>query len=267
MYRKWKRAETEMIKILSIGNSFSQDATAYLHDMAKCGGIDTKVVNLYIGGCSLYTHWENAENDLANYAYKLNGQDTDKQVSIKEALTEDDWDYVTMQQASHDSGIAETYFPYLAQLSEYVKKYAPNAVQLIHQTWAYEIDSSHSAFPLYENNQAIMYQALRLAYKKAAKILDLGIIPSGDVIQALRATKGFDYSNGGQTLCRDGFHMHLVYGRYAIAAVWYERILKGNILKNSYMPPSADIAIDDNLIEITKQTVHNLCSTPKQSVG
>lgn len=44
------------IKILAIGNSFSQDATQFIHDIAKADGVDTKVVNLYIGGCSLQRH-------------------------------------------------------------------------------------------------------------------------------------------------------------------------------------------------------------------
>lgn len=36
------------MKILAIGNSFSQDATAYLHRMAEAGGMETKIVNLFI---------------------------------------------------------------------------------------------------------------------------------------------------------------------------------------------------------------------------
>ena len=39
------------MKILAIGNSFSQDATAYLHRMAEAGGMETKIVNLFIPGC------------------------------------------------------------------------------------------------------------------------------------------------------------------------------------------------------------------------
>ena len=48
-----------MIKILAIGNSFSQDATHYLHQIAAADHVDMKVVNLYIGGCPLTKHAEN----------------------------------------------------------------------------------------------------------------------------------------------------------------------------------------------------------------
>ncbi len=39
-----------MLKILSIGNSFSQDAQRYLYDISKSNGEEIKNVNLYIGG-------------------------------------------------------------------------------------------------------------------------------------------------------------------------------------------------------------------------
>ena len=38
----------EIYKILVIGNSFGEDATHFLHDLALTRGINTKVVNLYI---------------------------------------------------------------------------------------------------------------------------------------------------------------------------------------------------------------------------
>ena len=248
-----------MIKLLSIGNSFSQDATAYLYDMARCGNIDIKVVNLYIGGCSLYTHWENVKNDTQNYQYEINGRITDRMVSIKEALLEDDWDFFTMQQASQDSGLEETYFPYIEQLSDCIKKYSAGAKQLIHQTWAYEIDSTHDGFIRYDNNQMTMYKTLSSAYKKVAQTLGLELIPCGDVIQTLRGLEELNYAKGGQSLCRDGFHMHLIYGRYAVAATWYQSVLKGNIIENHYVPPNSDHNTNDKLIRLIKQTVNQVC--------
>lgn len=66
-----------MKKILAIGNSFSEDATKYIHQLAADGGIDTKVVNLYIGGCSLERHWENIEKDKHDYQYQQDGTITE----------------------------------------------------------------------------------------------------------------------------------------------------------------------------------------------
>ena len=55
------------MKVLSIGNSFSCDAQRYLHRIAKKDGVQLKTVNLFIGGCSLRTHYLNALQDAAAY--------------------------------------------------------------------------------------------------------------------------------------------------------------------------------------------------------
>jgi hypothetical protein len=251
-----------MVKILAIGNSFSQNATTLLHDMAKQSGIDTKVVNLYIGGCSLKTHWENAEHDYPNYDYQLNGKTGIKTVSIKDALLEEEWDYITMQQFSGESGLVESYFPYITKLSLYVSKYAPSAKQIIHQTWAYEIDSNHGAFTNYKNDQILMYKSLKAAYQKVAEAINAEIIPCGDVIQELRKLNEFNYANGGKSLCCDGFHMHPVYGNYATAATWCKSLLKIDITSNTYLPPCCCLKDDIELINVIKNTVHKICSKP-----
>jgi hypothetical protein len=248
-----------MIKILAIGNSFSQDTTAYLHDVAEQGGISTKVVNLYIGGCSLERHWQNASGDLPEYEYELNGRSEKRKVSIKEALLEDVWDFVTLQQVSGYSGVIASYYPYIKNLHEYVLSHAPQCRQLIHETWAYETGSSHPHFDIYGHSQTKMYGALKKAYTEAALDLGLELIPCGDLIQALRGTEPFNYEKGGLSLCRDGFHLDLVYGRYAAAALWYASILKGDISRNNFLPPSRGGAIDTSLIQVIKDTITKNC--------
>ena len=47
------------MKLLAVGNSFSQDACTFLHQTAQAQGLDLEVTNLYIGGCSLEMHYQN----------------------------------------------------------------------------------------------------------------------------------------------------------------------------------------------------------------
>ena len=94
--------EEKTLKILAIGNSFSQDAARYLHAMAESAGQKLKIVNLYIGGCPLERHWDNVVNDAAEYSHEVNGAERDQWCSIRQALQEDVWDIVTLQQASGD---------------------------------------------------------------------------------------------------------------------------------------------------------------------
>jgi len=251
--------EIMMLKILAIGNSFSEDSTTYLYRMAESSGIEIKVVNLFIGGCSLERHWNNVCEDKADYDYQLNGKSTGKLVGIKEILVEDDWDIVTMQQCSGYSGILDSYYPYIINLSNYIKLNAPNAKQLIHQTWAYEIDSVHDHFSFYHNDQEEMYQALINCYDIVSKELSLDIIPFGEVIQKLRTISPFEYYIGGKSLCRDGFHMDYIYGRYALAATWFEYVVKGNILENSFIPAAVDdTEVKEEDLTIIKQCIHQL---------
>lgn len=251
----------KQVKILAIGNSFSEDATHYLHKIAKLGGIDTKVVNLYIGGCSLETHLNNIKEDAKLYLYQRDGLSTGNYVSIKDALLEEDWDFVVTQQASHDSGLQETYYPYIHEIFQYIKEHAPKAEALLQETWAYEIDSTHGCFGRYNNNQLEMYKKLHEAYNVAASEMGVRIIPCGDVVQEVRTKEPFQYGQGGRSLCRDGFHMGYIYGRYLLAATWYEVILERNILDNSYLPetvfaPAAEVDIDK--LELIKECVHEI---------
>jgi hypothetical protein len=247
-----------MIKILSIGNSFSQDAQAYLYQTAKSSNIDIVTVNLMIGGCSLQTHWENVLNNSSEYDFEQNGEFTSRKISIMEALKKENWDYITLQQASHDSGREDTYYPYINYLSDYVKNYAPQAEQLIHQTWAYELDSDHSGFKHYDNDQKIMFAALKEAYRIASEKLGLRIIPCGEAMQKARSTALFDYESGGKSLCRDGFHATLTLGRYLLGAVWYEVFTGKSILENSYVPvgicDEAAPALEE--LEVLKHCAH-----------
>ena len=51
----------ETVKILSIGNSFSQDSVYYLYDIAESAGVNVVIGNLYFSGSSLQRHEMNAE--------------------------------------------------------------------------------------------------------------------------------------------------------------------------------------------------------------
>lgn len=250
------------MKILAIGNSFSRDATAYLHQLLSSCGVENTVVNLYIGGCPLERHWRNIEQDRADYEYQRNGQIMERRVSIRQALEEDDWDVIVTQQASHDSGWAESYEPFLTLMAEYLRRMAPGAKLCLHQTWAYEKDSNHDGFMRYSRDQALMYRKLNACYRDAARRHNMQLIPCGDVIQALRQEAPFRYGEGGMSLCRDGFHMHLIYGRYALSCAWARTLCGAELDKSGYIPASeADptLTADENLLALIRRRVMNVC--------
>ena len=218
------------MKVLSIGNSFSEDAHGYLHKIAVASGADIETANLYIGGCSLERHYENLISGAAAYDLEHNGGPFERKISLQEAITLDSWDVVTLQQASGYSGMPQTYIPYITALADFVRQNAPEAKLYFHQTWAYEIDSDHPQFHFYNNDQKEMFRRIKDSSEMAAKLIGAEIIPVGTVIQKIRETlPEFDYGNGGRTLCLDGFHLNFDYGRFTAAAVWFNILAKGEI--------------------------------------
>ena len=236
-------AQQKTVRILAIGNSFSQDAVEqYLHELAEAEGISTIIGNMFIGGCSLERHVKNARENAPAYAYRKIGTDGKKgekgKMSLEAVLADEDWDYVSLQQASPFSGMYETYEASLPELIEYVKARLPKKTKLmLHQTWAYASTSKHSGFKNYNCNQLTMYQAIADAVKKAAKVNKIKIvIPSGTAIQNARPSFIGDHLN------RDGYHLDVKIGRYTAACTWFERIFKHNVVGNPYAPEGLDEA-------------------------
>lgn len=231
------------MKILSIGNSFSQDAQRYLHRLAKQDGTNLKAVNLYIGGCPLRKHYLNMLDDNAAYDFEFNGEKTGIKVSIRQALVSDDWDFVTLQQASPLSGHYETYSPYLEGLADYVRKYCPHAKLLIHQTWAYE-DGCERLKALGYVSAKEMLSAVCDSYRQAAQSIGAdGILPCGEAM--MRAL-----DMGMEKVHRDTFHASLGVGRYLLALCWYKLLSKKDITENAFCDFDAPVTAQEREIAI-----------------
>ena len=121
------------MKVLSIGNSFSQDTTAYLQRICR----DAYVRNLYIGGCSLETHAQNLASEIPAYELMENDSAILSGVSANDVIAGERWDYITVQQASVFSGVKESYEPHLTFVLAKLRELCPTAKIVFHQTWAY----------------------------------------------------------------------------------------------------------------------------------
>ena len=227
----------KVIKILTIGNSFSEDAVEqHLHDIAKADGVKVIIGNMYIGGCSLERHLNNAKDNKAAYKYRKIGLDgkkvETKSFTLQAALADEQWDYVSFQQNSGRSGLYDTWMASLPQLMKYVRTKVPKkAKMVIHQTWAYDKTSKHKDFKNYNNDQDLMFNSILDAVNRVAKELGVKVIvPSGTAVQNARTTPL------GECITRDGYHLHKTYGRYVAACTWYEKIFKKNVVGNTYLP-------------------------------
>ena len=187
------KSEGQQVKVLTVGNSFADDACALLPDLAKAGGKDLLLVRANLGGHSLAQHVGYLQ------AYEANADDPKgspytapaylatpdrKKINLKAILASKPWNFVTIQQVSNTSFQEESYEPYAGILIDYIRKNAPTAEILIQETWAYRED--HEMFKDGKLSQQSMYDGLKAAYDKLAQRYGLRIIPSGDAYQAAR---------------------------------------------------------------------------------
>ncbi len=235
------------MNILSIGNSFSQDAQRYLSRIARADGVKLTTFNLYIGGCPLSRHYRNMMGDVRDYILEMNGDTTGFPMSIKEALLSRNWDMVTLQQVSSESVDYSTYQPYLDSLVEYVRKLCPKAKIVLHETWAYLSGSVRLTEEMGYTDCSDMYLDIKKAYESAAADIKADmVIPSGSLVQYL-------VDAGVDKLYRDNFHASRGTGRYALGLLWYNVLTGNSVSGNTFADFDEEIPADT--IELIKDYI------------
>jgi len=97
------------LKVLTIGNSFSEDAVEnYLFELADAVGKKIIIGNVCIGGTSICLHEENSRTHNNAYSYrKIEAEGlftSTENLTITDGITNEGWDYISVQEVSHDSG-------------------------------------------------------------------------------------------------------------------------------------------------------------------
>lgn len=256
------------VRVLSIGNSFSANANAYLRQMVEAGGHKWVFGHAMIGGSSFAVHMKGVKafeanpEDPAGKPYKVTVDGKPKPISLRQLLESQPWEYVTIQQASFLSYKPETFEPYAGQLIAYVRRHAPQAKLLIHETWAYRAD--HTSFKDGFDQQQ-MYRRLHDNYRWLADYYGaVGVIPVGSAFQNVREDARWKPSilpvdlsmfkhpalppddpdlNVGYSwntrvtpykIQLDRGHASAI-GRYLGGCVWYEFFF-GDVRENTYRP-------------------------------
>ena len=266
-----KAAKT--VRLLTVGNSFSANATRHLEALVKAAGHTLIHQPIVVGGASLELHatkFQAHEKDPQS----TNGLYSNKQ-SLKQMLSAQPWDFVTIQQASIKSHDIATYRPFAKQLNDYIKLHLPKPAVLVHQTWAYRVDDPRFAVAAPKvgepAKQADMYRMLTSAYTTIAAELGARRIPVGDAFYfadsdakwGYQPDAKYDFKNKGQTalpnqlhslhvgwrmakgkdgksaLRLDGHHANMA-GEYLGACVWYEVLFGESVVGNTFITPGLD---------------------------
>lgn len=272
------------VRLLTVGNSFTRNATRFLDQLAEAGGHRLVHRPVIVGGASLQLHADKAlsyEQDPADERGRYaNGR------SLKEELQAESWDVVTIQQVSRQSFNVASYRPYAGQLRDLVRRHAPQAKLMLHQTWAYRSDD-----PWFTDSDPVsgrpatrdaMYQGLNRAYRIIAEELDAGQIPVGDAFhladsdsdwgyrpdpdfdpqtttfpelpdQSRSLHVGWQWRNGndGHVLRIDAHHANVA-GEYLGACVFYEVLFETTVAGNPFVPDG----LDPEYARFLRETAH-----------
>lgn len=253
-------ASRKSFKLLCVGNSFSDNALNYAYSILNAFGVQEIVLgNLYIGGCDIETHVNNAATNSPSYTYRKNTTGAFKNTNgtkMSTALNDESWDYITLQQSSGKSGMINTYNAQIKALNEFVRQSQTNKNLKVgwHMTWAYATNSNHSDFVNYNNNQLEMYQKIINCVQEKISSNDLFdfIIPNGTAIQNARTSYLKD------TFTSDGYHLEdlgeFIAGLSLVLTItnWNINDLNMNLIPQKFIP----------YFDIVKESILNAIEKP-----
>lgn len=279
-------AAPKTVRLLTVGNSFAENALNYLPQLAEAAGHELIVGRANLGGCTLERHWRHAAAFEADASDKEGSPYRGGKRSLSGLLKQDRWDFVTIQQVSYKSHDPATYQPYADKLHRYIRDRAPQARIMAHQIWAYRVDDPRFV-PANKGREPHthqeMYEQVRKAYHALAARLDLGIVPSGDAMYladtdaewGYRPDAGFDFKkakapslpkqkhslhrgwywrkgkSGERTLKIDGHHAGRA-GEYLLGCVWFETFFGESVVENDFVPEG----IEGDYARFLRETAH-----------
>lgn len=268
----------ESLKVLMIGNSFSICVLKYMPAIAKELGCNLDLTSLFIGGCELQRHaanifagheydwfspylvkWDYSsldnQNDVPFFSLLSNLEEVDGRTSgfgnVPQILAAENWDIVTIQQASHQSWRPESFHPWVDLIITEIRKLASQAKIVIQETWSYSnmdsriYNSETGGAGLWGIDQAEMYHRLSANYKTLADEEGLDIIPTGRAIQLFRKTLpvldvtddivGTRRITEEGRLATDTIHLNPD-GEYLQACVWTEKLFGADVRNLKSIP-------------------------------
>lgn len=246
--------ESKELKILAIGNSFSSDSVDQnLSELFQDAGYTVVIGDIAATGSSLEDHWNRACSQEKAYSYTkiVDGKSQVTQnVDLDTILADEEWDIVSLQQASSLSDRYETYLPYAKDLAQYVTS-KTHAKLVWHQTWSYGGVAFENEI---DRTQQSMYEAIAAASKDVAKEVGFAlVIPTGTAVQIARGKLG-------DVLNRDYLHLELTYGRYLASCTWFEALTGKSVVGNGYHPDS----VSEERAALCQEAAHQACLHPFQ---
>lgn len=249
----------DSLKILCVGNSFTQDTMAYLPVVLRESMPETEVTVgvLHTSNATLSNHllWIGESTKYRAFDFWRPDRNawkrfySDKSVTLKRALELRDWDIITIQGSyanmESDEGI-EHMLAEAARLSGWLRYNAQKPFALMWLEWVGRPFGEHSADE--------MAQKIHNASVRAQSELDIAaVIPVGDAFQIARedeALRKIGTGPSGNLMYRDNVHMQaglpaLLASYTAAAAILHHYGLDVERIENAVWIPT-----EENVVKI-----------------
>lgn len=287
--------DARTLRLFHVGNSFSNNATRLLPELAKNGGHELIIGRAVTGGCSLERHWNAVEAFLANPDDPKGKIYSGK--SLWDNIRLGTWDVITVQQNSMNSTDYGTYQPYASKLHAHLKKLQPTAEVVIHQTWAYRTDAAvfgQIGGGKNATSQKEMWERSRAAYWQLARDLGARVMPVGDAFWRVDSDPHSGYRvdtrfeaktaehpalpvqenslhvgyrwNAQKKLGKDANHANVA-GEYLGALVWYGFLFEESSEKLTYAPPSVAPEFAARLRRVAAQILQETADANRRVVS
>ena len=238
--------EAKVLKIFTIGNSHSYDATQLLYEVFKAQNPDQEVVigTMYYSGCSIAQHVNFAKGDQPVYEYSVNSTGTWERipdVTLKMGIQAQAWDIVVIQEVY--GGNAQSFENDNRQfLVDYVNQHLTTPHTFVwnmdivcpNDETFYSLDYDPQPPGGFRANQTAIHgfdpvNDLRLTQENVVKYIVPDetystIIPSGTVVMYAHIVDGWTQTD----LYRDYIHV-TDFGRLMVSYMWYAQ-LTGELL-------------------------------------
>lgn len=219
-----------VLAILTVGNSFSDDAMEYVYDIAKSAGVkEVYLGNLYYSACRLEWHYGYFKNKSAVYDYRVNKNGkwvTTSKSTFEAAMNYKKWDYISFQESAKEKQTNESLYTHLGYLLETAKSYCPGAKLVWHQPWANPHEN-------YGNDTLKMYDDCMTAARKIIEKYGFDeIITTGTAIQNLRTS----FVDNDTRILRDGWHLSYDLGRYTAGLAFFTQLTGISVENISFAP-------------------------------
>ena len=246
------------LKVLAIGNSYAECLLRKMPQIAADLDLTLDLLVANIGGCSLEKHVRLMDDPKLDphgrpcpwscrYSYADGGRPNLSNPvwnHLRDAILADDWDVVTIQQASHDSWRSATYRPWGDNLVGRIRALRPDAEIVVQETWSDHPGSGRLA--KWKLTSAEMYAHLHEAYADFVKPYGFRIIPTGAAVEKAR-TFGMM-----QKKVHDP-HLNST-GEFLQGLVWTEKLFGVDVTRGTYVPEGMDVEFAKNLRAVAHET-------------